>query len=444
MRTSGVLAVALVLGLSAACGGGAATTRPATDDAGNVLTTADGTEVSRVAHERWTAALASFNRIEGEGGWTSDRCSASVDAFEAANSAQGGNFTEAIYMMGLSAARCHNESRARELYEQALRTNDKFCKARAAVGVMQMDAGRTEEAFNTFQRSIRDDPRCTEGYVNVAVIQRTRGGAQVREALNNLRRALAIDANYLPAFNQMALLYLGQAQSRNNEQMLDLAEVVCRQAQLIDSSYAPIYNTWGLIKMEKGDVIEATQFFERAMQLDPDMFAAIMNFGQVTIGFRGYEDAQRAFTKAIELQPNNYDAHIGLGAALRGLRQMDGAKAEYERAVALDGQRPEAYYNLGILYQDYMSGEVEDLRRAKGFYEQFLSRAGSNQALSDAVDGVRRRCRQQRQRRRRRRRRSDCRPGRMQNIDTAVEALQAAAEVQRQMERQQRQQGGGG
>ena len=49
---------------------------------------------------------------------------------------------------------------------------------------------------------------------------------------------LAIDAQYLDAFNQMALLFLGRAQ--DNKKMLDLAAVVCRQAQLINPNYAPI------------------------------------------------------------------------------------------------------------------------------------------------------------------------------------------------------------
>jgi Flp pilus assembly protein TadD len=146
----------------------------------------------------------------------------------------------------------------------------------------------------------------------------------------------------------------------------------------------------------------------------------------------------------VELKPNDYDAHIGLGVALRGLRQLPRAQAEYERAMEIDANRPEAYFNLGLLYQDYMSGSIDELERAKRFYNQFMSKAGNNARYAEAVENVRRRCRTQRQgrgnRRRRRRRSTDCRPGRLQNIDTALEALRAAAEMQRQAERR----GGGG
>ena len=442
MRTLGIMLAVLL----AACGGGGAEEgEVATTPGGTPLVTAGGEAVNVEAHNRWNAALEAFNGVPDRG-WNEETCSRISGLFEGANDAQGGNFTEAIYMRGLVAHTCGNVQDARSFYDRALETNQTFCKARAGIGVLTLDAGNQGEALAIFQRALRDDSRCTEAYVNIAAIQRVRGGAEVRESLNNLRRALAIESDYLPAFNQMALLYLELAESQSNPQMLDLAGVVCRQAQLIDRDYAPIYNTWGLINVEKNNIIEATQLFQRAISLDPNMFAAYMNFGTITQSFRGYEDAKNAFTRAVELQPNHYEAHIGLGAALRGLGQIPQAQAEYERALALDANRPEAYFNLGLIYQDYMSGSVEDLRRAKTFYEQFLSKAGGNERYADAVENVRRTCREQQAqgRRRARRRSDDCRPGRIQNINTAVEALTEAARLQQQMEAQQRQQGGGG
>ena len=419
----------LVLGAALVGCGGGATGPGATDPSGNPVTTASGVQVSEEAHNRWTAGVELFTRYEAQG-WNADRCGEVSGRFESAAEAQGGRFAEALYMAGVAISRCNNDDRARAFYDQALRANEKFCKARVAIGVMALDAGQDQEAFNTFQRALRDDPQCTEGYVNVAIIQRRRGGAQVREALNNLRRALAIESDYLPAFNEMALLYVDQ--SSGNEQMLDLAAVVCRQAQQINRDYAPIYNTWGLINVRKGNVIEALRMFERAKQLDNSMFEAFMNFGEITISFRGYEDARVAFARAVELRPRDYDAHIGLGAALRGLNQAAPAQEQYEAAVAIDGNRPEAYFNLGILYQDYKSGSIEDLNRAKRYYEQFLAKVGSR--FGEQAENVRRRCQQQQQSGRRasraRRRNRDCRPGRLQNIETAVEALTAAAQMQ--------------
>jgi tetratricopeptide (TPR) repeat protein len=433
----GTIAASMLL----ACGGGSASGGGGGN--GDGVQTAGGTNVSAEAQQQWEEAVALFQRLDGQG-WNEARCSEANDAFDSANDAQGGRFTEAIYMMGLIAERCRNPDQAREHYNQALSINERYCKARAAIGVGQLNAGQQGAAEQTFARAIRDDNQCTEAYVNLAAIQRQRGGEQVREALNNLRRALAIESDYLPAFNQMALLYLDLAQGQNNNQMLDLAGVVCRQAQLINREYAPIYNTWGLVNLRKDNLIEALSLFERARTLDPSMFEAHMNFGSITIAFRGYEDARTAFARAVELRPGSYDAHIGLGAALRGLRQLPQAQAEYERAIEIDANRPEAYFNLGIIYQDYMSGSIDDLNRAKGYYDQFIQRARSGSAYSSTVEDVQRRCQQQQSGNRRRRRRStDCRPGRLQNIEVALEALRAMAEMQRQQQQQQPQGGGG-
>ena len=416
------MAIALLLG----CGGESTSNKQATTPTadvartagGEAITTADGNAVSKKAHSKWESALEDFDANE-KSGWTSAKCNSSSKSFENAADAQGGGFAEAEYMAGLALSRCGDDG-AYDHYESALKVDPKFCKARVALGLRDLESGRTSEAKSAFERSIKDDPQCTSGYTNLAIVQRSQG--QSDEALKNLRRALAIESDYLSAFNQMALLHYDRGR-KGNAAELDLAEVVCRQAQMLDADYAPIYNTWGLIKVYKGDVISALRFFQKAITLDPDLFEAQMNFGEVTISFRGYEDARKAFARAVELEPNNYDAVIGLGTALRGLERFSEAETQYERAKQLDTKRPEAYFNLGVLYQDYMSGSVADLKKAKGYFTEFLKRAGKQSEFRSSVQDVNNRCAP---RSGKSRGVPKCRPGRMQNIDISVEAMQIA------------------
>jgi tetratricopeptide (TPR) repeat protein len=370
-------------------------------------------------------------------------------------------------MMGVTHERCGHADQAQTFYRQALQMNERFCGARVAAGLEHYRAGREPQARAEFERSIRDDTTCTEGYVNLAIMQRRAGDEAA--SLQNLRRALAIDASYLPAFNQMALLYYEQAirssgparvaggtaqvsgsataapaagdsGERSDRQMLDLAEVVCRQAQLIDGNYAPIYNTWGLINVRQGNIIAGLAKFERAFNMDPTMFEAYMNFGELTLSFRGYEDAARAFERATQLQATNYDAWLGLGAAQRGMNNDQGAQQSYERAQQLDAQRPESYFNLGLLFQDYRDGTEPTLLQAQGFYEQFVQRAGSNAAYGSAVENVTRRCATDaRAQRRRRWQRAACQMGRLQQIESAIQMTHEAAAMQAEMARIQAQ-----
>ncbi len=430
--SSRALSVALAIVVSA-CGGSAAggTTTPANaakDPQGNVVKSSSGQAVSKEAESAWREALAAFETAE-KAGWNSDSCDSVSSDFSKANREQGGRFAEAIYMAGLSLDRCHQSDEAQKRYNEALGIDAKQCGARVGVGIKQFLEGNDKAAYATFDRAVKDDARCTEGYVNLAMMQMARDGAKSEEALNNLRRALAIDAQYLPAFNQMALLFLGRA--LDNKKMLDLAAVVCRQAQLINPNYAPIYNTWGLINVRKESVFDALRMFEKASQLDGSIFEAHMNFGQITLSFRGYQDARKAFERAVELKPKNYDAHLGLGAALRGLGDAAGAKDQYEAAQKLSGTRAEAYFNLGILYQDYMSGSVADMKQALSFFDQFVGRAQGNVQWKPVVDDIERKCGSDDAKKKRRSSKT-CRPGRRQNIQLAIEAMAAMAEMEKQ------------
>jgi tetratricopeptide (TPR) repeat protein len=415
--------------LLAACGGSSSTagtgagSGTAKSEGGGVLKSGSGQAINVEAHNRWKDGVNAFKAAEKQG-WNDARCDSVAEKFESAAEAQN-KFAEALYMAGVAHSKCGRKEKAAALYQKALRQNGKFCKARVAVALDRMTTGGGEQgALSDFQAAVRDDPQCTEGYVNVAIIQRKRG--ETKEALNNLRRALAIDAQYLPAFNEMALLYVQDA--KDNAKMLDLAEVVCSQAQKINARYPAIYNTWGLIDLRRGEIIGAAAKFQKAFELDPKMFEAYMNFAQITIGFRGYEDARSAFTKALELQPKSFDATVGLGVAYRGLEQPAKAEEYYEKAKQMNGNRPEPFYNLGVLYQDFKEGTADQMKKARSYYEQFLSRAGSEQRYSGAVEEVKRRCKTVKGQRRPN---DKCISGRFQNIEDYLQALKDMDEMER-------------
>lgn len=461
------------LALLMACGGGAPATQQQQTSTGSEESpvTASGEVVVEEAEKTYQAALEAFNAADAANPlrWPEGLCNDIAGKFMDANSKQNNRFTEAIYMAGAARSRCGQTSQARELYTRALQTSDKFCKARVALAVENIDAGRLDAAKPEVERALRDDQNCPEGYTALAMIQR-KNPAQRAEALENLRRALVYDARYLPAFNQIALLLLDEATEHGNTtetetapaatpaaapaatadivsaqpgqaisvglsgdpRALDLGQVVCKQAVLINANYAPIYNTWGLIMVRRGEIFEALRMFEKATTLDADFYEAYMNFGQITLSFRGYEDAHKAFTEAVRLQPQSYDALMGLGAALRGKGLTDDAKVKYEAAIAVDGRRPEAYFNLGVLFQDFRAGTKADLDAATGYYREFLSRGRSNPKFASQVRDVERTCPTEQAGGRRRARRRRCMSGRLENIQTAIriQAMQAQATAQ--------------
>jgi tetratricopeptide (TPR) repeat protein len=231
-------------------------------------------------------------------------------------------------------------------------------------------------------------------------------------AKKNLQRALAIDDAYMPALNQLALYYFGQAKKRvgaihgkggrsiatnasmgkrADVQQLELAALVASQAMQKNPGYAPIYNTAGLVQNELGKVNLAVQFFSKAAALDPTFFEAQMNYGEVNLSFRGFQPAEGAFRKALAMRQNDYDAHLGLALALRGLitdsnydAQVAAVQAELDACKKIEPARPDAYYNEGILTQEYKAkaGGGKDqtkaaLKQAIAILTDFTAKAGA-------------------------------------------------------------------
>ena len=292
------------------------------------------------------------------------------------------------------------------------------CGEHVAEGVAHLEAGAPLAAERSLMRALRADRECVAAYLNLAIVQRQT--ERLDEALVNVRRALAIDARSVHGLHQLVLVHLAEAPS--DPAALELAALACTHALAVDDRFAPLHNTCGIVDVERGRIVDALARFERAFGIDPRLYEAWMNFGQITLSFRGYEDAERAFRGALDVQPRDYDARIGLGVALRGLGRFDEARAQYDTARAIAPERPEAFYDLGLLHQEHLGGQLPDLTRAELFFETFVRKASDDPSFTETVDEVTRCCPAERSARTRR----ECRPGRLQNLRSAIDALSRA------------------
>ncbi|MEC7525651.1 MAG: tetratricopeptide repeat protein [Myxococcota bacterium] len=406
-----VWAVVLPLGWAAAVG--CAHTPTVTPLVGDPARPPSEAQVTRA----WEDASEVFARHDAAGAWDGEACRESLAAFEAIRTGDGAQDARAVYMSGLVAERCGNEDGARRLYERSVELDPELCEPRTALAARLMERGRSVEARAALEAAIARNARCAPAYLNLAVLQ-SEDPDQREAAIDSLRRALASRSDYLPALNQMALVYLAMSEAR--PELLDLAAVVCRQAQLVDDAYAPIYNTWALIDVARGDVTAAVAKLARARALDPSLFEAHMNFGQLTLSQRAYEDAARAFGEARALRPESYDAAVGLGVALRGLRRPDEAEASYRAALEIDAARAEAWFDLAVLYHEHRDGTVEQLRQAEAYLEEFVRRARGvgrpSQTLERTLEETLRWCHDPPARRRR----VTCHRGRAQSLHDAL------------------------
>ncbi|MFZ5785849.1 MAG: tetratricopeptide repeat protein [Acidobacteriota bacterium] len=410
-RTASLIALGTLFALVMACTGPqgrrSGTGGPVTET---------GAPVSERTMESFADAYQQYQAAKA-GGLDAGECSSLAAAFQKVSDQVESGLPEALFNIGAVWEECSDHDKARQFFEQANSSAQAHSKGKAAgfapalihLGIAEYRQGRVGPAKAFFEKARDADRRSEEAYTALAILRReqaydthkSRGisaaAEDYREAQTDLRRALAVNSDYMTAFAQMALLYLQIAE--DNPQMLDITELVCQQAtgrarslgdKVRATDVAPIHNIWGLALIRKGDVVRAVDQFDAARTRDPNFFEAHMNFGAVNLSFRGFEAAADAFQQAIRLRPEDYEAHISYGAALRGLERYDEARAEYEKARTIDPSRPQAYYNLAVLMQDYelsgaggMDAQIGVLTKAKTVYRDFLQKCQAKR--SDCV-----------------------------------------------------------
>lgn len=431
MKRLSILLATTAFAAAIGCGGGSgtgSTGKGAVDPKTGVeLKTSTGEAVSQKAANRYKDGLEAFGKHDKAADWNEATCDETSKIFLDAADEQDKKFLEAIYNAGVAWQRCKNDAKAKEFFQQALKADPKFHRARVQLAIYAFaESGEKniDQAITELTQAAIVDAQFknVEGLVQLGMLHMKRnsqtdkdGRSDMQNAKRYAQSALAVDDGYLPAFNLLALLYMeaakqkagktskkGVAAANSKEkkvdtQALDLAALVCSQAVRKNPNYAPIHNTAGMISVELGNLNAAVGSFNRARQLDPTFYEAQMNYAAVNLQFRGFAQAEEAYRAVVKMRPNDFDARLGLALAIRGQiddsnfdKNVAAASAELGEAKRISPDRAETYYNDAILTQEYKAksggkdGEAQ-LMAAKGLFGEFIKKAGTAPEYADAV-----------------------------------------------------------
>ena len=121
------------------------------------------------------------------------------------------------------------------------------------------------------------------------------------------------------------------------------------------------YNNLGVVQVEKGNLDDAIDDYERSLQLHPEYPEALYNLGSALLRTGQTDKAIELCEKALKLQPTDVDAHVVLGNALMSRQDFDRAIDHYRQALKLRPDDANAHHNLGIALQQL--GQHEEAAR---------------------------------------------------------------------------------
>ncbi len=228
------------------------------------------------------------------------------------------------------------DAEATEHYEQAVSEardaillDPAYPEAHAYLAETYMDLGRLVDAIEAAQAAVELDPKRPDVQRAVAYVRESQGN--YRGAAEAYREAIRFDPN---------VPYLWLALGRNyrilaivaDAQFFEEAVKAFNRAIQIDPQYSPAYDELGWTYYNFRDLKQAAQALEEATRVDPNSWSAFNHLGITYYSNRNYEGAAEVLPQAIELMNETFDADRYC---------VQAASRACDRLV-------EAYYTLGL------------------------------------------------------------------------------------------------
>ncbi|MFO0904018.1 MAG: tetratricopeptide repeat protein [Pirellulales bacterium] len=129
-------------------------------------------------------------------------------------------------------------------------------------------------------------------------------------------------------------------------------------------NYAALVNLGHALR-GKGQTREAIDYFRKAIAENPNAEIAHNNLGLCLMDQGQFDQAAVCFEKAVQLSPSSPESHCNLGFAYDGKRQMEQAVVFYRKAIEFDANYVRAHHGLGLAYhkQSQMDAALGSYRR---------------------------------------------------------------------------------
>jgi tetratricopeptide (TPR) repeat protein len=99
--------------------------------------------------------------------------------------------------------------------------------------------------------------------------------------------------------------------------------------------------------------------YRRALTLDPQMVAALVNLANLHYAGDAIIEAEALYEKALALEPSCFEAHFNLGNVYHDTGRFEAAVYRYRQALALDGGYADAHFYLAVTLEKLgRSGEA--------------------------------------------------------------------------------------
>ena len=291
--------------------------------------------------------------------------------------------------LGIAYRKLGHYSKAISALEKAIQLKPNFVEAYSNLGSAYIYFGDYQQAISALEKAIQIDPSFAGTYYNFGFVYTKFGNFQ--KAAHYLEKAIQIDPNYAEAYNNLAFTYMklgdyqkakestekaktlfqkqgdkqGITAAENIEMMLKKAKKLDSKEEKGDDVKAKEYLLKGSDFFDNKDYNKAIEYYQKAIQIDPNFAEAYNNMGTTYIKVNNYQKAIVYFKKAVGIDSQHFEACIRLANAYIKLENYLEALTYAKKAYQIDSNHVTVYLTLGSAY-----GGLKDYINAKKYYQK--------------------------------------------------------------------------
>ena len=278
-------------------------------------------------------------------------------------------FPDLLVRLGDVYANIGEDDQAMACYAGAVEMQPDYVEAVIKSGTQHLVHGRWHQAAEAFGDACDLNDRVMANYVGRGVAQLASGNRQA--AMESFDLAGSIEPNSTLLLSEMARLTLKAVIAEehyggmDHEPASDMAEMELDNddllAQQIDAhaeqvalhpDYADLQYRYGVLLRSQGQLGDAQEHFQRAIEINPGYVQALIKLGITHQELGHEEEAIVAFRSVLEIEPHYVDVHYRLGLLHTNRRQFLEAVEHMEHAANGQPDNPDIRAGLALSLQN--------------------------------------------------------------------------------------------
>lgn len=215
---------------------------------------------------------------------------------------------------------------AKNAFEKTITLNPANSEAILKLGEIYMDVQKYDVAIGYADKVLILDKHNANAYFlkGMCFLQKSTRGDSMR-AISSIQTAIEQNPNFFNAYIQLGLIY----SAKHSIHALDYFNTASR---INPGNIEPYYDE-GMFYQQAGDLANAKQAYNQALQIDPNDKSALYNMGYILFVLDDYPHALRFFDRTIENDSANAMAYFGRGECYENMNEPARAYDDYRLAL---------------------------------------------------------------------------------------------------------------